>query len=186
MNDVSTPTRARLTIAQFHKMGETGILAPDSRLELIDGELIEMAPIGPRHMHTVNRLNHTLVSAVAGKAVVSVQNPVVLNEHSEACPDLTLLRRQPEHEGRLPTAQDVLLLIEVSDTTLQYDRTTKLRLYADHGVREVWIVDVAARVLEVYRDPADGAYRTRMQRTQDQSIAPVALPGVELPLADIL
>jgi Uma2 family endonuclease len=186
MNDVSVPARARLSVGQFHRMGETGILAPDARVELIEGDLIQMAPIGQRHLHIVNRLNRALVSAVGAEAIVSVQNPVALDSYSEAYPDLTVLRRDAEREGRLPTADDVLLLVEVADTTLRYDRTTKLQLYAKHAIREVWIVNVSEAVLEVHRDPGDGAYRTNLKRTKDQSIAPVALPGVELPLAETL
>src|SRR5207253_307637 len=139
------------------------ILAPDERVELIDGELIEMAPIGPRHMHVVNRLNRALVAAVGADAIVSVQNPVALSERSEAQPDLALLRPQSDSETRLPTQDDVLLLIEVADTTLQYDRTTKLGLYARFGVREVWIVNLIDRILEIHREPYNGAYRVKLE-----------------------
>ena len=141
MSTVFTPTRARLTVAQFQKMGDAGIMPPETRVELVDGELIEMAPIGPRHMQAVNRLTRALVAAVGEAAIVSVQNPVALGEHSETQPDLALLGPQSDSETRLPTPDDVLLLIEVADATLQYDRTTKLALYARFGVREVWICE---------------------------------------------
>jgi Uma2 family endonuclease len=183
---VYTPTRARLTVTQFHKMGDGGVFAPEARLELIDGELIEMAPIGPRHMHVVNRLNHALVAAVGKAAVVSVQNPVTLGEFSETQPDLALLRLRPNSETRLPTPDDVILLIEVADTTLQYDRSTKLSLYARHGIREVWIVNVADRVVEIHRDPGGGAYRVNLERGRDDAVAPAALPSAELQLVEVL
>jgi Uma2 family endonuclease len=185
MSTVFTPTRARLSVDQFHKMAETGIFSPESRLELIDGELIEMAPIGPRHMHLVNRLTHALVAAVGNTAIVSVQNPVALDDHTETYPDFALLRSQPDREGRLPTKDDVLLVIEVADTSLQYDRTLKAARYAASGINEVWIVNVAERILEIYREPNNGAYRVKLQAGAEDIVAPVALPGIALPLAGI-
>src|SRR5512144_1217283 len=169
MSTTLVPMRARLTVAQFQKMGEAGILPPDSRVELIDGEILEMAPIGPPHVHLVNRLTRLLVRALGDEAIVSVQNPVVLDEYSEPQPDLTVLGAHPEREGRLPEARDVLLLVEVSDRTLQFDRRVKLPLYAKRSVREVWIVNVPDRVVEVHREPRDGAYRVSLERTLTES-----------------
>jgi Uma2 family endonuclease len=185
MSAVFTPTRARLTVAQFQRMGDAGIMPPETRLELVDGELIEMAPIGPRHMHAVNRLTRALVAAVGEAAIVSVQNPVALGEHSETQPDLALLRPQSDSETRLPTQDDVLLLVEVADTTLQYDRTTKLALYARFGVREVWIVNLIDRILEIHREPYNGAYRLKLERHANDAVAPVALPNAEVRLSEI-
>ena len=185
MSTVFTPPKARLTVAQFQKMGDAGIMPPETRLELVDGELIEMAPIGPRHMHAVNRLNRALVAAVGEAAIVSVQNPVALGEHSETQPDLALLGPQSDSEARLPTPDDVLLLVEVADTTLQYDRTTKLALYARFGVREVWIVNLIDHILEIHREPYNGAYRVKLERAGNDTVAPVALPNAEVRLAEI-
>src|SRR5438093_4349936 len=125
MSSIFTPTRARLTVEQFHKIGEAGILPPEARVELINGEMLEMAPIGARHLQAVNRLTRLLVRSVGDTAIVSVQNPIVLAEDSEPQPDLALLRSESEGAVRLPSANDVLLLIEVADTTMQYDRTVK-------------------------------------------------------------
>lgn len=111
---------------------------------------------------------------------------MVLGEQSEPQPDLALLRRESESENRLPTHDDVFLLVEVADTTLQYDRTDKLALYARYGVREVWIANLVDRVLEIHREPDNGAYRVRLQAGTDEMVTPVALPGIAVPLSGIL
>ena len=134
-------TRWRFTVHDYHRMGEAGILHEDDRVELIEGELVEMAAIGTRHFSCVNGLTRMLVRGVGDEAIVSVQNPVRLDEHSEPQPDLTVLRMRDYRES-LPVPEDVLLLIEVSDPTLAYDRGVKLPLYARSGIREVWIVDL--------------------------------------------
>jgi Uma2 family endonuclease len=133
--------RRRFTVHDYHRMGEAGILHEDDRVELIEGELVEMTAIGTRHFSCVNRLNRLLVMHVGDDAIVSVQNPVRLNEYNEPQPDLTVIRPRDYLES-LPKPEDVLLLIEVSDTTLAYDRGVKLPLYARAGIREVWIVDL--------------------------------------------
>ncbi|HEY1329171.1 MAG TPA: Uma2 family endonuclease [Casimicrobiaceae bacterium] len=184
MSDTFTPTKLRLTVAQYHRMGEAGIFAPDARLELIEGEVIEMPPIGPPHAVLVTRLTRFLVTAVGDAAVVWVQLPVVLDNFSEPQPDVALLDKSVDTlPGRLPTVDDALLVIEVSDTTLSYDRGRKLSLYARHGVREVWIVDIRSRVVEVYRDPVNDAYRLDRRAGASETLSPVALPGVEVSLA---
>src|SRR5215204_7706797 len=134
-------------------MGEAGILHEDDRVELIEGEIVEMAAIGTRHFSCVNRLTRMLVMGVGDAAVVSVQNPVRLNEHTEPQPDITVIRPRDYTES-LPLPEDVLLLIEVSDTTLVYDRKVKLPLYARAGIREVWIVDLAGEVIERHTGPS--------------------------------
>ena len=167
-------------------MGRIGILAPDERVELVDGELIEMAPIGARHLQAVNRLTRALIAAIGDTAIVSVQNPVALADDSEPQPDVSLLRKESETAVRIPNANDVLLLIEVADTTLQYDRTVKLPLYAKHGIREVWIVNLTGGVVEIYREPEDGAYRVRLERGAGAALAPSALPAAEIALSTVL
>src|SRR5262245_45004806 len=128
MSEIFTPTRTRLTVEQFHKMGEARILAPDVRVELINGEILEMAPIGPRHMKAVIRLTQILASSVGNAAIISPQNPVVLDDYSEPQPDLVILTKEWDAELRLPEPRDALLVIEVADTTLRYDRNIKLNL----------------------------------------------------------
>lgn len=147
------------SVEDYHKLGEAGILNEDSRVELIEGELIEMAPIGAAHMTVVNRLNKLLVLAVEDLGVVSIQNPVTLPPRSEPQPGIAILEPGPDSAASaVPRAHDVMLLIEVADTTLAYDRKTKLRLYAQAGVAEAWIVNVPSKCIEVYREPTASGY----------------------------
>ena len=142
-----------------------------------------MAPIGSRHASVVTMLTMLFSRQVGDDALVWTQNPLAAPPNSEPQPDVTLVRpRQDGYRKSLPTANDVLLLVEVADTTLQYDRTIKVPLYARHGVREVWIVNLPDRVLEIHRDPRDGAYQVKLQRTAADVVSPLALPhaGVEL------
>ena len=175
-------TRWRFTVDDYHRMGETGILHEDDRVELIEGEIVEMAAIGTRHFSCVNRLTRLLVMGVGDAAVVSVQNPVRLNEHTEPQPDITVIRPRDYTES-LPLPRDVLLLIEVSDTTLAYDRNLKLPLYARAGIGEVWIVDLQARTIEQHTDPSDESYRRLVRKRGGQMLLPAALPGLT-PIVD--
>jgi Uma2 family endonuclease len=156
------PTRHRLNVDDYHRMAEAGILGEDDRVELIDGELIDMAPIGQGHAGVVNGLNHALFMAFGGQAIVSVQNPLRLDRLNEPQPDVVILRPRDDfyQHGARPGPADVLLLVEVADSSLRYDRTVKLPLYARAGIGEVWIVDLRRRVVDVYRTPAGGGYAT--------------------------
>ena len=186
MSVVFTPTRHRLSVEDYHKLGEVGILTEDERVELIEGELIDMAPIGGPHMGLVNRLTRLLVVAVGDLGVVSIQNPVTLPPHSEPQPDVTILK--PGADGAsstVPRADDVLLLIEVADTTLSYDRSTKLSLYAKAGIPEAWIVNLPSKCVEVYRDPAPAGYLERSEAVAGSIVSPLALPTVQLAVADL-
>ena len=182
------PIRHRWTVSDFQRLGETGLLAPDARLELIDGELFEMAPIGCFHAGTVGILDRLLARAVADTAIIHVQNPILLGDGSEPQPDLLLLRPHPDHYlSEHPQARDVLLLIEVSDSTVSFDRKTKVPLYARHGIPEVWlVVGPQRRHIEVYRDPLPetGTYQTRSRLRQGQ-LTPVLLPDVEIRLSEV-
>ncbi len=137
-------------------MGEAGILTEDDRVELIDGQIIEMSPVGGPHLHCVGRLTRLFVSRTTPDVLVSVQSPVRLTDDTEPEPDLALVRTSDEE--RVPRAADVLLLVEVSDTTLEKDREVKLPRYAAAGLPEVWIVNLPDDRLEVYRQPAPGGY----------------------------
>lgn len=182
------PARHLWTVSEFQRMGETRFLDPKARLELIDGELFEMAPIGSFHAGTVGILTRLLVRMVADAAIVHVQSPIVLGDRSEPQPDLVLLRpRKDYYLSEHPHAEDVLLLIEVSDSTAQFDRKTKVPLYARHGIPEVWlVVGPQRRHIEVYRDPQPehGDYRTRLQ-AREGVLAPVLLPEVEIRLSEL-
>jgi Uma2 family endonuclease len=169
--------RRRFTVHDYHRMGEAGILHEDDRVELIEGELVEMTAIGTRHFSCVNRLTRLLVMSVGDEAIVSVQNPVRLNEYNEPQPDLTVIRPRDYRES-LPKPEDVLLLIEVSDTTLAYDRGLKLQLYARSGIREVWIVDLAGETVGRHTDPFAEGYRRADRLRRGQTVESTSLPGL--------
>ena len=153
------PRRHRLTVDDYYRMAEVGILDPEARVELIDGEIIDMAPPGSPHAGTVTYLTQVLMHAVDGRAIVLVQNPVRLSQYSEPQPDLALLRpRDDFYRERHPRADDVLLIVEVAASSLRFDRKTKLPLYARHGIPEMWLVDLGGRRLVRYRTPRDGSY----------------------------
>lgn len=156
-------------------MAEVGLLAPDARVELIEGEIIDMAPPGSRHAAIVSFLTQVITAAVGKSAIVSVQQPVRLSRSTEPQPDLAVLRaRKDFYSGNHPTAVDVLLLVEVSDSSVRYDRQIKLPLYARHGVREFWLVDVSKRELSMFRAPQDGSY-SEVTATKTPGITTAAL-----------
>ena len=181
------PIRHLWTVDEFQRMGETGFLDPEARLELIEGELFEMAPIGSFHAGTVGILNRLFMRSVAGTQVVYVQNPIVLGDDSEPQPDIVLLRPRADYYlGAHPRAGDVLLLIEVSDSTVQFDRKTKVPLYARHGIPEVWLLDVNAGEMTVYLEPAEGQYRLIRKPTRAEAVSPTLVPAVAISLAEVL
>lgn len=186
MSEVFTPARYKLSIEDYHKLGEAGILNEDSRVELIEGELIEMAPIGGTHLWVVNNLNDLLHKTVGNRAAVSVQNPVSLPPDSEPQPDLSLVKRKTRgSRSTLPTPANTFLIIEVADTTLKYDRGTKLLLYAQAGVVECWIVNIDAQCVEVYREPAAEGYVAKQVVKSGEQVAPAAFPDALIDVADI-
>lgn len=167
----------RFTVEEFHKMGEAGIFSKDERVELIDGEVLKMSPIGWRHMWCVNALNMLLARLAGGRYVVSVQNPLIISEHGEPQPDLVLIRDLPP--GRLPTPGDVLLVVEVSDTTLTYDKNVKLPRYAAAGIPEVWVLKLQNEAIEVHSEPGPDGYRktvryARGERVESATISDLA------------
>ena len=179
-------TRRRFTRAEYYRMAEVGILGEDDRVELIRGEIVEMSPIGRRHRAFVNNLTQLLILRLAGRAIVSVQNPVALTDDTEPQPDLAVLRRRPvPYKEREAWAEDVLLLIEVADSSLAYDRSTKLRLYAEAGVPEYWVVDCAAETVEVYRTPGPEGYRDVSRAAGTATLALDAFPDIELTTTEI-
>ena len=186
MSAVFTPTRFRLTVGDYHRLGEVGILTETSRVELIEGELIEMAPIGAMHMTLVNRLTKLLVVAVGDLGVVSIQNPVTLPPHSEPQPDIAILKPGADSAiPAVPRAHDVMLLIEVADSTLLYDRTTKLKIYTQASVAEVWIVNAQSKCIEVYRDPSATGYLRKQDFGLHEVVSPLALPQVQLAVDEL-
>ena len=170
-------TRHVLTVNDFHRMAEGGFFQASDRIELIEGELFDMPPIGPEHNGKTNLLTYHLSAKLNGKAIVSVQNPVVLSPDSELYPDVAVLRwREDFYAQSLATVKDVLLLIEVADTTAKSDRNKKIPLYARHGIPESWLVDLQKRQLEVYREPDVQGYRQILLPRQNEQISPALLP----------
>ena len=154
----ATVQRHRWTVAEVHRFIERGAFRPEDRLELIEGELIDMAPIGPEHAECVDELNERLTVQAQRRFRVRVQNPITLNDASEPQPDIALVRRHPAPPGRHPRPEDVLLLIEVCDTTGDYDHNVKLPLYARSAIAEVWLIDLRQRTVEAYRTPRGDQY----------------------------
>ncbi len=164
-------------------MAEVGILAPDARVELIDGEIIDMAPPGSSHAGTVDYLLEVFGTAAKGRARVRVQNPVRLSRYSEPQPDLTLLRsREDCYRSHHPRAEDVLLIVEVAASSLRFDREKKVPLYTRHGVPEVWLVDLGGQRLVRYRSPQQGTYSLVDEPDLRADVEVAALEGMAVDL----
>lgn len=182
-----TPQRRRFTVAEYYALAEAGILAHTERVQLLNGEIIVMPPIGNRHASGVNWSNEALISTLAGRANVSIQNPVRLDDGSEPQPDIAVLRRREDfYVAAHPGPEDVLLLIEVSDTTIEFDRNEKLPLYARAGIPEVWIANLSDRRVEAYTEPVDGAYANIRHFEVGESVTPRHFPDIALPVERII
>lgn len=167
-------------------MGEGNVFAPDARLELIDGEIIEMAPIGSPHAGTVAILGRLLERAVGDAAIVWVQNPIRIGDRSMPQPDVVLLKPRADTYTRAhPVPADVLLVIEVSDTTLRFDIATKVPLYAQAGIAETWVIDVESSVVQVFRDPDASGYRTSVMASGEERVGPRAMPEVSVAVSEL-
>jgi len=181
------PTRRRFDVDAYYRMAEAGVLGDARRVELIDGEIIDLAAIGSPHAAVTNRLVRGFARAAAdGLVLLTVQNPLRLDAYNEPQPDLMLLRpRADDYRTSHPGAADVLLLAEVSETSLAYDRGAKLPLYARFGVPEVWIVDLVGGAVEVYREPKDGAYASR-QLLADGLLSPPLVRSATIDVAGLI
>jgi Uma2 family endonuclease len=169
--------RRLFTVAEYYTMLEAGILTEDDRVELIEGEIVEMAAIGSRHASCVKRLNDLLVSHLRERALVAVQDPVHLSDISEPEPDVSVLRRRDDYyAGAHPGPADIFLLIEVADASLLFDRKVKIPLYAASGIPEVWLIDLTQAILEVYRKPEQGTYREVLRLRAGSTVSPAAFP----------
>ena len=179
--------RRKFTRAEYQRMGEVGILKPTDRVELIRGEIVEMSPAGRRHRAFVDNLTALLVPRLGERAIVSIQNPVVLSDDTEPQPDVQLLRRRAvPYKEREAFSEDTLLLIEVAETSLRYDRSTKLRLYAEAAIPEYWIVDCAAEAVEIHRSPHAEGYADVLRVTDaNATVSPQAFSDVTLTLVQI-
>jgi Uma2 family endonuclease len=179
--------RRRFTVDDYYRMAAAGVLGEDDRVELIDGEIIELSPIGSLHAGYVNRLARCFIGGLGERAVVAVQNPVRISDLSEPQPDIAVLEpRADAYTTAHPLPADVLLLIEVADSSLAFDRHLKAPLYALCGIRELWIVDVEARRIAVFRDPGPEGYRTESTAGLGETIHPVAFPDLPVDVNEIV
>ena len=176
--------RRRFTVEEYHRMGETGLLGEDDRVELIDGEVVEMSPIGWRHARCVSRLTMLLTRFTQDRYVVSVQNPLTISEHGEPQPDLVLHAEPPP--GRLPIPEDALLVVEVSDTTLSYDRNIKLPRYAAAGVVELWICDLEGRKITTYSQPSANGYAVSCEYGPGEQVRSESVEDLSLSVDEVL
>jgi len=180
-------THHRFTVAEYQRLGEVGIIGEEDRVELIDGEILDMGDIGRSHAAHVAWLTTLIARKSEETMIVSVQNPLQLGERYQPQPDLMLLREHADrYKSALPTAEDVLLLVEVADSSLDYDQRIKLAVYARAGVTEVWIVNLDADQVEIYTQPQEAAYTTTRVARRGETVQIGALPAVMLPVTTIL
>jgi len=179
--------RRRFTVDEYYRMAEIGILEPGERVELIEGEIIQMEAIGSRHAGCVNALNRILVRGVGDDAVVAVQNPARLSDLSEPQPDLAVLRPRADSYGEAhPGPGDVLLIVEVADSSVGLDRGTKAPLYAFAGIPEYWLVDIPAALVEVHREPGAAGYAAVTRHRRGETLQPQAFPELRVEVTAIL
>jgi len=178
------PRRHRLSVADYYRMADAGILRPDQRVELIDGQIIDMPPIGSAHAGIVDQLAEIFRNTVGDRAIIRVQSPISLDEHSEPEPDVALLRRRRDfYQSAHPSPADVLLIVEIADSSLPFDRGVKVPLYARHEIGEVWLMDAKRRELTRYRRPAEGRYTLVDRPDLTTPLTIGAMPDAEVPLA---
>jgi Uma2 family endonuclease len=176
----------RFTVSDYHRMRDSGILGEADRVELIDGEIRQMSPIDPIHAATVKRLSHHLFAAVGQRAILSVQDPVELNDLTEPQPDLALLRWDDDfYEHQHPTPADVLIVIEVANSSIDYDREEKLPRYAAAGIPEVWLVHIARQVVEQYTLPVGDDYTYRRIVKRGSMVTAQTITGIEVAVDSI-
>lgn len=180
--------RRLFTVDEYERMAATGIFGEDDRVELIDGEIVTMTPIGSRHAGAVNRLLNLFIPLQAARtAQLSIQNPIHLSEHSEPQPDLALIRlRSDFYASSHPGPQDVLLLVEVAETSADFDRQIKLPLYAKAGIPEVWLVDLGAERITTFSDPTLTGYQRSATYLRGAVLTPLAFPSLLLSTDEIL
>jgi Uma2 family endonuclease len=177
--------RHRFTVDEYHRMGEAGLFGEDDRIELIEGEIVDMVPIGGPHVFLVNRLTRHFVRCGGDQVVVSVQNPIRLSEDTEPEPDFVLLDPRLISPNRVPEAAAALLVVEVAVSSLDYDRKVKSRLYAQAGIPEYWVVDVEQRSLEGFTGPSHRGYLQTRLFLEGDRMQSEQLPSCTLDLGDL-
>ncbi|MBW4680372.1 MAG: Uma2 family endonuclease [Microcoleus vaginatus WJT46-NPBG5] len=179
--------RRQFTVEEYHRMAEAGILTEDERVELIDGMIVQMLPISPRHAACVKRLIRLFSQWLGNNSIVSVHNPVELSDQSEPQPDIALLQpRSDFYEAGHPQPKDIFLIVEVADTTVESDRQLKIPLYAGSGIFEIWLVNINEQLIEIYRQPTAAGYQNIQECRRGQSLSPQAFPEISLTVDQVL
>lgn len=179
--------RRHFNIAEYYKMAAAGVFSEDDRVELIEGEIIEMNPIGSRHAACVGRLTKMLERLAGDRAIVWVQNPVQVSDYSEPLPDVALLKRRDDFYAQAnPQPSDVLLIIEVADSSVEYDRDIKMTLYARAGIPEVWLVNLPKETVEIYARPLGGEYREIRLVKRGESLSAKSIPNLTVDAGAVL
>jgi Uma2 family endonuclease len=179
--------RHYFSVEDYYRMADAGVFPPNARIELIDGEVIEMSPIGNRHAGSVNRLGTLLGRETGDFAIVAVQNPVRLNDFSEPQPDIALLRpRDDFYSSAHPAPEDVLLIIEIADTTVEYDRRVKMPLYARAGIPEAWLIVLPRDIVEVYSQPVNGKFQKVRRLKRGKTLRSPTIAGLGFKVDDLL
>lgn len=177
----------RFTVSEYYKMAEAGIIQPDERVELIEGSIFRMSPKGTGHSAATTLAARFFIENLGNRAVVRIQEPVLLDEHSEPEPDIVLaIPGEKNYAHHHPTPGEILLVMEISDTTLHYDRTVKARLYAQAGIPQYCLLNLNRREIEDYRDPGEEGYRSKQTYTADQSFSLEAFPDLNIPVSNLL
>ena len=178
----------RFTVADYNRMAEAGIFTEDARVELIEGEVIDMSPIGSRHAACVNKLGALIGKQTSSDAIIlSVQNPIRLSDYSEPLPDIAILRARDDfYAGGHPRPEDVIVLFEVADASLMYDRNRKIPLYARSGIAEVWLVDLVKNVVDVFSSPGAGGFQNQQRFGRGATAASTVLPELAIAVDEIL
>ena len=180
-------TQHRFNVKEYYRMAETGVLRPGARVELLDGRIIDMSPIGPFHGSVTKYLNQLFTTAARGRWITQIQDPVRLDEHSEPEPDVALLKPVADfYRKRHPQPEDVFLLVEISDTTLETDQAEKLPAYGRAGIAEVWIVNLNETAIEVYREPHFTGYGSKTVLRAGEKASPQTFPDVVVDVAELL
>ena len=173
--------RRHFNVSEYYRMAAAGVLSEDDRVELIEGEIIERNPIGSRHAACVGKLTKILGRLAGDKAIVWVQNPVQINDYSEPLPDIALLKRRDDFYAQAnPQPTDVLLIIEVADSSVEYDRDIKIPLYAQASIPEVWLINLPKEIIEIYSQPLDDTYQETRIVERGESLAAESIQNLTI------
>ncbi len=188
MNLTITPAKIRLwNVREYHSLMEKGVLNPEERIELIQGQLITMSPKGTLHTSATRRISKTLSISLANKAAIYTQDPIQLNDYSEPEPDVSVVKFDPlDYVSHHPQAEEVYLLIEVADSSLEYDCQVKAQLYAQSGINDYWVIDVRDRKLFLFRKPHQSDYKIKQILTENESINLLSFPDICLSISELL